>query len=68
MRSNDVIFGYRNDYAWAKHVLSRVVEEVNNRVRARYNPTFYDYKVGDIYWYAANLHVYEQHFYLIANG
>ena len=28
MRSNDVIFGYRNDYAWQKYTLDNLVTEL----------------------------------------
>jgi thymidylate synthase len=28
MRSNDVVFGYKNDYAWQNHVLHRVAKEL----------------------------------------
>jgi thymidylate synthase len=57
MRSNDVVFGYKNDYAWQRYVL--------NKLR---NDLYYDgYKLdeGDIYWQVQNLHVYERHFDLI---
>ena len=57
MRSNDVVFGYRNDYAWQSFVLDKLVEELKNRGK------FYDR--GNIYWNAGSLHVYERHFYLI---
>ena len=52
MRSNDVIFGYRNDYAWQKAVLDDMA---------------YMLKVfpGDIVWQVQNLHVYERHFNLV---
>ena len=55
MRSNDVIFGYRNDYAWQKHVLQNLVADINRLGEA-------DYKVGDITWQVGSLHVYERHF------
>ena len=57
MRSNDVVFGYKNDFAWQHYVL--------NKLR---NDLYYDgYKLdeGDIYWQVQNLHVYERHFDLI---
>lgn len=52
MRSNDVIFGYRNDYAWQKAVLDDMA---------------FMLKVfpGDIVWQVQNLHVYERHFNLV---
>jgi thymidylate synthase len=57
MRSNDAVFGYKNDYAWQKHVLEELVKELG-----WYN------QVGDIYWNVASLHVYERHFDLIRDG
>ena len=52
MRSNDAVFGYKNDYAWQKHVLDQVAKEIN-------------YAAGNVYWNVASLHVYERHFDLI---
>jgi thymidylate synthase len=52
MRSNDVIFGYRNDYAWQEYVLCSLADDlgVND---------------GEIHWQVQNLHVYERHFDLV---
>ena len=55
MRSNDVIFGYRNDYAWQLYVLQNLVAHINLHAEA-------NYKVGDITWQVGSLHVYERHF------
>ena len=52
MRSNDVIFGYRNDYAWQKDVLNGLCWEMS-------------IDVGYIHWQVQNLHVYERHFDLV---
>ena len=52
MRSNDAVFGYKNDFAWQKHVLDQVSEEIG-------------IPSGNIYWNVASLHVYERHFELI---
>lgn len=52
MRSNDVIFGYRNDYAWQEYVLEELAIEL-------------DIECGDIHWQVQNLHVYERHFDLV---
>lgn len=54
MRSNDAVFGYKNDRAWQDHVLSRVSEDI-------------DVPKGDIIWHVGSLHVYERHFHLV-NG
>lgn len=52
MRSNDAVFGYKNDYAWQKYVL----ECVSNAIGI---------PAGNVYWNVASLHVYERHFDLI---
>ena len=65
MRSNDVIFGYRNDWAWQKHVLDHVTHALNLS-----NPDIIDtfgpiLSPGNIYWQVQNIHCYERHFHLI---
>ena len=55
MRSNDAVFGYKNDYAWQKHVLEELVIDLRNE-------WLDDIQIGDIYWNVASLHVYERHF------
>lgn len=67
MRSNDVVFGYKNDYAWQLHVLEELTEEYNtcylsNAADADYRK---EMEVGDIIWQVQNLHVYERHFHLV---
>lgn len=57
MRSNDVIFGYRNDKAWQSYVL----EIVHKRLLE----TYPELKLGDLYWQTGSLHVYERDFYLL---
>ena len=52
MRSNDVVFGYRNDWYWQKHVLDSLSKLLG-------------IESGDIHWNASSLHVYERHFNLI---
>ena len=59
MRSNDVIFGYKNDFAWQNHVLHKLVDDLN----ANQNENFI--KAGHLYWQVQNLHVYERHFDLV---
>ena len=67
MRSNDVVFGYKNDYAWQLHVLEELTEEYNTCYLS--NAADADYRremeVGDIIWQVQNLHVYERHFHLV---
>lgn len=53
MRSNDVVFGYRNDYAWQLEVMKRLVERLPGTV------------LGSMTWQAASLHVYPRHFHLL---
>jgi len=52
MRSNDAVFGYKNDRAWQIHVLNKMADEL-------------DVEVGDLIWQTGSLHVYERHFSLI---
>ena len=50
MRSNDVVFGYRNDYAWQKYVADQLTKDLGLDVDPK------------IIWNVGNLHVYERHF------
>jgi thymidylate synthase len=52
MRSNDSIFGFRNDLAWQRHVLEKLAAEL-------------DVEVGQIHWSVTSLHVYARHYYLV---
>ena len=52
MRSNDVIFGYKNDRAWQLFVLGQVAKRLN-------------LPVGELFWNVGSLHVYSRHFYLV---
>jgi thymidylate synthase len=52
MRSNDVVFGYRNDYAWQEYTLNKLAQDL--KVEA-----------GTIHWNVGSLHVYERHFKFI---
>lgn len=57
MRSNDLVHGFKGDLAWQKYVHFDL-----------YNTLSYHYpdlKLGNIYWNAVSLHVYERHFYLV---
>lgn len=56
MRSNDVIFGYKNDKAYADYVHKLAAKDL-------------DVEVGTMYWNATSLHVYPHHHRLVvANG
>lgn len=52
MRSNDVVYGYKNDRAWQEYVLTQLSKELN-------------IETGDIVWNVGSLHVYERHFQLV---
>ncbi len=52
MRSNDAVFGFKNDRYWQLYVLVELARDLN-------------VEVGDIHWNAGSLHVYERHFHLI---
>jgi thymidylate synthase len=64
MRSNDVVFGYRNDLAWQRHVLRELVDAYNDisALDPENNETVL---IGDIIWQVGSLHVYERHFPMI---
>lgn len=57
MRSNDVVFGYRNDYAWQVHAAEAILEDLRRDWR--------DLELGIIMWQAASLHVYPRHYALL---
>jgi thymidylate synthase len=57
MRSNDVVFGYKNDYAWAQHLMDRAIDNLNEEG--------YKLTKGDLTWQVMNLHVYDRHFELV---
>ena len=61
MRSNDVVFGYKNDYAWQLYVLEQLVKDYND-CKENGVP---ELKAGDLIWQVQNLHVYERHFHLV---
>ena len=50
MRSNDVVFGYRNDYAWQKYVADMLTRDLGLDIEPK------------IIWNVGNLHVYQRHF------
>jgi thymidylate synthase len=52
LRSNDAVFGYKNDRAWQMHVLRKVAADLN-------------VQAGRLIWNAGSIHVYERHFYLV---
>jgi len=52
MRSNDVVYGYRNDFAWQDYIAELVQDELKCNSRK-------------IIWQVGSLHVYERHFKLV---
>lgn len=52
MRSNDAVFGYKNDRFWHSWVFDRACQDL-------------DIERGDLMWNAASLHVYPRHFDLV---
>lgn len=48
MRSNDIIFGYKNDYAWQRHVIDKLAKDLG-------------ITETKIMWQVASLHMYPQH-------
>jgi thymidylate synthase len=57
MRSNDAVFGYKNDKVWQQHVLEKLTSDLN----AAGN----NYEVGDLIWNVGSLHVYARHYNLV---
>ena len=52
MRSNDVVFGYRNDFAWQNHVV-KLLGAALGITKTK------------VIWHVGNLHVYERHFDMV---
>lgn len=59
MRSNDAIFGYKNDYAWQQYVQKRLLLDLSK--------VYTELELGTIIWQVASFHIYERHFYLVDN-
>jgi thymidylate synthase len=59
MRSNDAVFGYKNDYAWQREVMLLIIRSYLDT-----NPIA-ELELGDLYWQVQNLHVYSRHFHLV---
>ena len=52
MRSNDVVYGFKNDYAWQEYVALALCDELG-------------VELGNIIWHVGSLHVYSRHFHLV---
>lgn len=57
MRSNDLIFGFINDFAWTCFVYQNMYLDLKDK--------YEDLKIGNIYWQSDSMHVYERHFDLL---
>lgn len=57
MRSNDIVFGYRNDYAWHRFAQRVVIDELMLHG--------IEVAAGPIIWNAASLHIYARHFWML---
>jgi len=55
-RSNDAVFGFNNDVAWAIYVQENLVKDIN-KLNKKLN-----LNAGKLYWNAGSLHIYERHF------
>lgn len=58
MRSNDAVYGYKNDYAWQHYVHEQLLQALNNRLGTVYG-------LGTMLWNVGSLHVYARHFDLV---
>ena len=63
MRSNDVVYGYKNDYAWAQYLMDKFVSNWNEM--AEVTGEHGEIEKGMLIWQVMNLHVYERHFNLV---
>ena len=52
MRSNDAVYGYKNDWAFQVYVMDKLCKDL-------------EIERGDMHWQVASLHVYPRHYYLI---
>jgi thymidylate synthase len=57
MRSNDAVFGYNNDVAFADYVFNLALKDLQ-----KYFPSL---RKGAIIWHSDNFHVYPRHFELL---
>ncbi len=58
MRSNDAVYGYKNDKFWHDFVFNEAIKLLNEK-------TDYNVVKGNMYWNTASLHVYSRHFDLV---
>jgi thymidylate synthase len=63
MRSNDAVFGYKNDQAWARHLQTKMCSYLN-KGKAKGASIIY---AGELTWQVMNMHIYSRHFDLVVN-
>lgn len=54
MRSNDCVYGYNNDFAFADYVFNKMLDKLKE--------TYLNLEKGVMFWRADNFHVYPRHF------
>lgn len=57
MRSNDVVFGYHNDYAWHAFIYDKAFDDLRS--------TYKNLNKSYMRWHAGSLHIYERHYGLV---
>lgn len=57
MRSNDAVFGYKNDRAWHQYIWNQAFRSLLKN--------YENLKQGKMYWNAGSLHVYPRHAHLV---
>jgi len=57
MRSNDSIFGFKNDLGWQTYVSNKLVKDLKG--------TYPLIEMEPIIWHAGNLHIYPRHYKLV---
>lgn len=57
MRSNDLIYGFFNDFAWASYVHIKMYNELKS--------IYTNLENGELTWIANSLHIYERHWGLL---
>lgn len=62
MRSNDAIFGFRNDYAWQKYILEALVSDFEAMAPGLLARPL---EAGSIIWQVGSLHIYPRHARLV---
>ena len=57
MRSNDAVYGFKNDKYWHDHVHKILLNDLKD--------AYPNLELGTMYWNAGSLHVYERHFDIV---